>query len=60
MEPAIGLGYLGEKAKSAIPALQTAEHDRDPRVREAAGVALSRIDPDRVPVPTKASKARGK
>jgi len=42
---AIGLGTLGEQARDAIPALQVAQHDRDPRVREAAGVALSRIDP---------------
>ena len=59
---AIGLGYFGDKAKDAIPALQTAEHDRDPRVREAAGVALSRIDPDKFQVPIKPNKAakRGK
>jgi hypothetical protein len=43
---AIGLGYFGENARDAIPALQTAQHDRDARVREAARVALSRIDPD--------------
>ncbi len=42
----LGLGSFGEKAKDAIPALQeAAQHDRDPRVRKAAGVALSRIDP---------------
>ena len=44
---AIGLGYFGEQARDAIPALQTAQRDRDARVREAAGVALSRIDPQR-------------
>ena len=54
---AIGLGYYGEEAKDAIPALQAAQNDRDARVREAAGVALSRIDPSRFPAP---SKARGK
>jgi HEAT repeat protein len=54
---AIGLGYFGEHAEDAVPALQQAQHDRDARVREAAGVALSRIDPARFPVP---SKARGK
>jgi HEAT repeat protein len=42
---AIGLGYFGAEAREAIPALQDAQHDRDPRVREAAGVAISRIDP---------------
>jgi HEAT repeat protein len=43
---AIGLGYFGEQAKDAIPALQAAQGDHDARVREAAGVALSRIDPN--------------
>jgi HEAT repeat protein len=57
---AIGLGYFGEKANEAIPALQTAQHDRDPRVREAAGVALSRIDPDQFQVPIKPIKRRPK
>jgi HEAT repeat protein len=42
---AIGLGYFGERATDAIPALQAALKDRDARVCEAAGVALSRIDP---------------
>jgi HEAT repeat protein len=51
---AIGLGHFGERAKEAIPALEAAEHDRDARVREAARVALSRIDPNRFP----ASSAR--
>src|SRR6266849_9091732 len=32
---AIGLGYFGEQAKDAIPALQEAQKDRDPRVRGA-------------------------
>ena len=49
---AIGLGYFGEQAREAIPALQSAQGDRDRRVREAAGVALSRIDPARFPAPT--------
>ncbi len=50
---AIGLGYFGEQAKDAIPALQqAAQHDRDARVREAAGIALSRIDPHRFPTST--------
>jgi HEAT repeat protein len=43
---AIGLGSFGEQAKDAVPALQTAQRDRDARVREAAGKALSRIDPE--------------
>ncbi len=47
---AIKLGYFREQAKDAIPALQKAEeHDGDARVREAAGIALSRIDPERFP-----------
>ncbi len=60
LSAAIGLGYFGEEAKDAIPALQQAEHDRDPRVREAAGVALSRIDPARFSYRPKASPPRGK
>jgi HEAT repeat protein len=56
---AIGLGYFGEEAKEAIPTLQEAEKDRDPRVREAAGVALFRIDPTQFPDPT-TTKPRGK
>src|SRR5947209_1134416 len=54
---AIGLGYFGEQAKDAVPALRAAQHDRDARVREAAGVALSRIDPAQFPAP---SRPRGK
>ena len=47
---AIKLGGFGDQAKEAIPALQkAAEHDGDARVREAAGIALSRIDPERFP-----------
>jgi HEAT repeat protein len=49
---AMGLGYFGEQARDAIPALQTAQRDSDVRVREAAGVALSRIDP-KFPNPSK-------
>jgi HEAT repeat protein len=56
---AIGLGYFGEEAKDAIPALQAAQHDRDARVREAARVALSRIDPE-LPTKTGPAKAGGK
>jgi HEAT repeat protein len=45
LSAAIGLGYFGDQAKDAIPALQAARADRDARIREAAGVALLRIDP---------------
>lgn len=52
---AIGLGDLGDMAKEAITALQTAKADRDVRVREAAAMALHRIDPATfgLPVPRK-------
>jgi HEAT repeat protein len=56
---AIGLGYFGDKAKDAIPALQEAQHDPDARVREASGVALSRIDPSRFTSPSKARPNKG-
>ena len=56
---AIGLGYFGEHAKDAIPALQQAQHDPDARVREAAGVALSRIDPARFPNASRTRPAQG-
>ena len=47
---ALKLGEFKEQAKDAIPALQKAEEeDGDARVREAAGIALSRIDPKQVP-----------
>ena len=47
---ALKLGEFREQAKDAIPALQKAEQDDgDARVREAAGIALSRIDPERFP-----------
>jgi HEAT repeat protein len=47
---ALKLGEFHELARDAIPALQTAEHnDGDARVREAASIALSRIDPKRFP-----------
>ena len=46
---AIGLGSFGEQAKDAIPALLAAQRKgRDARVREAAGKALARIDPNAV------------
>ena len=55
---AIKLGMFGELAKDAIPALQKAEeHDGDARVREAAGIALSRIDPERFPYTPKVGTA---
>jgi HEAT repeat protein len=58
---AIGLGNFGAQAKEAIPALQTAvQKDRDARVREAAGVALSRIDPVQFPEPVKTRTAQRK
>ena len=47
---ALKLGQFKELANDAVPALQKAEHDdKDPRVREAAGIALSRIDPKQFP-----------
>jgi HEAT repeat protein len=47
---ALKLGQFREQAKEAIPALLKAEQeDTDARVREAAGIALSRIDPERFP-----------
>jgi HEAT repeat protein len=49
LSAAIGLGQFGDQAKDAIPALQAAEHDHDARVREAAGKAISRIDPSVTP-----------
>ncbi|HEV3136853.1 MAG TPA: HEAT repeat domain-containing protein [Pirellulales bacterium] len=49
LSAAIGLGSFGEEARLAIPELQAAENDRDARVRRAAGVALSRIDPKLAP-----------
>ncbi len=61
LSAAIGLGSFGEQAKDAIPALQAAQRDRDARIREAAAVALSRIDPARFAAPKGARPpARGK
>ncbi len=49
---ALKLGEFREQAKDAVSALlDVAEHDVDARVREAAGIALSRIDPERFPHP---------
>ena len=58
---ALKLGEFHEQAKDAIPALQKAEQDDgDARVREAAGIALSRIDPEQFPPYTfKAEEAQG-
>jgi HEAT repeat protein len=54
---AVKLGAFGEQAKDAIPALQKAEEvDGDARVREAAGIALSRIDPEQFPYTPKVGK----
>jgi hypothetical protein len=54
---ALKLGEFHEQAKDAIPALQEAEKgDGDPRVREAAGIALSRIDPKRFPSKSNVSR----
>ncbi|MGP0067631.1 MAG: HEAT repeat domain-containing protein [Isosphaeraceae bacterium] len=51
---ALKLGEFHELAMDAIPALQKAEQgDGDARVREAAGIALSRIDPKRFPYKSK-------
>ena len=51
LSAAIGLGMFGEQARSAVDALRKAEDDRDPRVRRAAGTALTRIDPSLTPKP---------
>jgi HEAT repeat protein len=51
---ALKLGQFREQAKDAIPALQQVERDdKDARVREAANIALSRIDPQRFPLKLK-------
>ena len=56
---AIGLGSFGPQAKDAIPALQEAGRDPDVRMREAVGVALSRIDP-KFPTPSQTRPAPAK
>jgi HEAT repeat protein len=54
---ALKLGEFHELAKDAIPALQKVENsDSDARVREAAGIALSRIDPGRFTDPHKVGR----
>ncbi len=60
LSAAIGLGYFGEEAKEAIPTLQAAQRDRDARIREAAGKALSRIDPTKFPAQAQSKRATGK
>jgi HEAT repeat protein len=56
---ALKLGQFRELARDAIPALQKAEQsDADARVREAAGIALSRIDPTQFPYPAKVGGRR--
>ncbi len=42
----IALGYYGADAEEAIPALEKAKTDPDARIREAARVAISRIQGD--------------
>jgi HEAT repeat protein len=57
---ALKLGEFHEQAKDAIPALQKAEeNDGDARVREAAGIALSRIDPERFSLKRNGGKKTG-
>ncbi len=46
---ALGLGDFGEQARAAIPTLQALQKDKDVRLREAAGIALSQIDPSLAP-----------
>jgi HEAT repeat protein len=57
LSSAIGLGYFGDQAKGAIPALRELEKEKDARIREAAGVAMSRIDPT-IPKPTMAKSPK--
>ncbi len=49
LSAAIGLGSFGKDAELAIPELQAAKKDHDARIRRAASVALSRIDPKFAP-----------
>jgi HEAT repeat protein len=57
---AIGLGYFGEQAKDAVPALQALRSDPDVRVHEAVVVALWRIDPTSFPDPHQPQPTQGK
>ena len=43
LSAAIGLGYYGADAEEAIPALEKAKNDPNAQIREAARVAISRI-----------------
>ena len=58
LNAAIGLGEFGEEAKPAIPDLRTAEKDGDARVRRAAGIAVTRIDPSLQPTPRPAKSRK--
>jgi HEAT repeat protein len=49
LSAAIGLGTFGDQARDGISSLQAMQRDADARVRRAAGIALSRIDPGRFP-----------
>jgi HEAT repeat protein len=60
LSAAIKLGLFGESANEAIPALQQRLNDGDARVREAAGIALTRIDPEKFPTPPKSAAGKGK
>jgi HEAT repeat protein len=55
-ESAEKLGELGDKAKSAIPALEEALKDKDEEVRDAVIVAIVTIDPDNKKVANAAPK----
>ena len=46
------LGVLETKATEFVPALQIALQDDDPRVKKAAGQALSKIAPAKKRTPT--------
>ncbi len=59
-DAARALGTFGTEAKSAIDALQIVLRDREPSVRKAAGLALSRIDPEHFPDPARTRPAKGK
>jgi HEAT repeat protein len=57
---AIKLGTFGDRAREALPALEAVLNDHDARVREAAGKAMSRIDPAKYPTPPKGSASKRK